>query len=147
MAQVSKFPVHKDVEKRMFEIFQVSISSLTNPQDIEDFFHEFLSPVEKIMLSKRLSIAILLAKGYSYGTIASILRVTPPTIATVSINLKYSGKGYKKVVEKILRDEKTNEFWQKIEDILAHIPASKGSSVVRQLQERRKKRLKERKAF
>lgn len=147
MAQVSKYPIHKDVEKRIFEIFKTTISSLKDQEEIEEFLEDFLSPVEKIMLAKRLSIAVLLAKGYSYPTIAGILRVTPTTIATVSLSLKYSGKGYKKVVEKILRDEKIDAFWEKVEDFLSHIPDSKGSSWVYQRQEYQKKKRQRRKAF
>lgn len=128
MTQVSRYPIHKDVEKRMFEIFKNTITNLRNPLDIEDFLEDFLSPVEKIMLAKRLSIAVLLAKGYTYPSIAHILRVTPTTIASVSISLKYSGKGYKKVVQKILSDKKKDKFWQNIEDVLAKIPPSKGSN-------------------
>lgn len=147
MAQVSKYPIHKDVEKRMFEVFKRTIASLNDPQDIEDFLDDFLSPVEKIMLAKRLSIAVLLAKQYRYPAIASILRVTPPTIASVSISLKYSGKGYKKMVERILRDEKMAEFWQGVEDVLSHIPRSKGSDWRYHRYEYEKEKRKERKAF
>src|SRR3989344_4354265 len=117
MAQVSKYPIHKDVEKRIFEIFKSTISRLHSGEDIENFLEDFLSPVEKIMLAKLLSIAVLLAKGYSYPSIARILRVTPPTIANVSIRLKYSGRGYKKMVEEILSDEKIGDFWQRVEDL------------------------------
>lgn len=127
MAQISRYPIHRDVEKRIEEIFQKSISSLKAPEDIEDFLKDFLSPVEKIMLSKRLSIAVLLAKGYTYSSIKKILRVTNSTIANVSLSLKYSGKGYKKIVQKILSEEKKDEFWQKINDVLIKIPTSKGN--------------------
>ncbi|MFH1833318.1 MAG: Trp family transcriptional regulator [Candidatus Levyibacteriota bacterium] len=147
MAQVSKYPIHKDVQKRMFEIFKSVIASLKDSQDIDDFLEEFLSPVEKIMLAKRLSIAVLLEKGYRYPSIGNILRVTPPTIASVSISLKYSGKGYKKAVEKILRDEKISEFWQKVEDMLAKIPPSKGSTWSYYRRKHEERKWKNRKAF
>jgi len=48
MTQVSKYPISKDVEKRIFEIFLKVISDLRNPLEIEEFFNEFLSPVEKL---------------------------------------------------------------------------------------------------
>ncbi len=147
MSQVSKYPIHKNVEKKMFEIFKSTISDLKNPLDIENFLDDFLSPVEKIMLAKRLAIAVLLAKGYTYPSISKILRVTPSTIATVSISLKYSGKGYKKMVEKILSNEKRDAFWKQIEDILSNIPKSKGSNLVYQKNKYKKERRKNRKAF
>lgn len=99
------------------------------------------------MLAKRLSIAVLLAKGYGYSSIAKILRVTPSTIATVSISLKYSGKGYKKMVGKVLQDESINAFWQKIEDILSYIPPSKGSDWKYQRKKYEKEKRKKKKAF
>lgn len=148
MTQVSRYPVHKDVEKRMFEVFKGVISNLKSSEEIEDFLEDFLSPVEKIMLAKRLSIAVLLAKGYTYPSIIEILRVTPPTIATVSLSLKYSGKGYKRIVEKIMHGEKMDAFWQKIEDLLAnHIPPSKGSNWSYFRSEYEKEKRKKRKAF
>ena len=129
MSQVSKYPVSKDVSDRMFEVFQITISSLNSKEEIEEFFEDFLSPIEKIMLAKRLSIAVLLAKGYSYPSIANILRVTPRTIAAVSLALKYGGKGYQRAVDKILLNEKMNNFWEKIEGVLGGLPPGKGSFI------------------
>ncbi len=138
MAQISKYPVHKKVEERMFEVLRETISHLKG-KEVEDFLAELLSPVEKIMLAKRLSIAVLLHKGYNYEAIKQILRVTPPTIANVSLLLKYSGKGYKKAVEKIALNEKMDAFWEKVEDILSKIPSSKGSPWTNQRKEYEKK--------
>lgn len=147
MSQVSKFPVHKEVEKRMFEIFKFSISGLKNSEDIDDFLEDFLSPSEKVMLAKRLAIAVLLAKGYVYPSIARILRVTPTTISTVSLRLKYSGKGYKRIVSIILSNEKKDEFWNKVGDMISNIPKSKGSSWVYQKNKIKKEKIKKRIAF
>ena len=147
MSQVSKYPIHKDVEKRMFEIFKNVISNLKSHGEIEDFLEDFLSPVEKIMLAKRLSIAVLLSKEYTYPSISKILRVTPTTIAGVSLSLKYSGRGYKKMVEDILSKEGQDDFWQKIEGVLSNIPKSKGSSWVFQNNKYDKEKRKKRKAF
>ena len=126
MAQVSRMPISKEVEERMFEILLKTIANLRESSEIIEFLQDFLSPVEKIMLAKRLSIAVLLSKGYKYDDIRKTLRVSPPTIATVAISLKYAGRGYKRVVEKILRVEKINEFWQKIDDVINDIVPPKG---------------------
>src|SRR3989344_1239369 len=147
MTQVSKYPLRKDVEQRMLEVFRSAISQLKSSEEIEDFLEDFLSPVEKIMLAKRLPIAVLLGKGYAYETIRGILRVTPPTIASVSIRLKYAGKGYKRIVEKIAQDGRSREFWDKIGDIIINIPHSKGASLQRQKKEYYKKKFQNRKAF
>lgn len=126
MAQVSKYPISKEVEKRIFEILLKTIADLRSAGEIDEFLQDFLSPVEKIMLAKRLSIAVLLAKGYDYAEIRKILRVSPPTIAQVAISLKYAGRGYKNVVERILREEKMGAFWQKVDDVIADLVPPKG---------------------
>jgi len=118
MPQVSRYPVSSEVEKRMYEILVETISNLRDVEEIESFLDEFISPVEKIMLAKRMAIAVLLAKGYDYNSIKKILRVTPTTISSISIALKYSKRGYKGAVNKILRSEKIEEFWQKVDDVV-----------------------------
>jgi len=130
MAQISKYPVSKKVEERMFELLHKAISNLKDTGDIENFLSEFLSPVEKIVLAKRFSIAVLLEKGLDYDTIAEKLRVTPITISKVSLQRKFAGNGYKKVIEKILQQESVMEFWEKIDDAFAKIPDAKGSNMI-----------------
>ncbi len=114
MVQVSRYPLKKEIEERVFGILLQAIASLKNPQEINEFLEDFLSPVEKIMLAKRLAIAVLLGKGYDYRQIREILRVTPGTIAAVNLKLKYAGRGYKKVVERILKEEKLGKIFEKI---------------------------------
>ena len=126
MAQVSKYPISKEVEERVFEVLSEVISGLQLRSDINDFLEDFLSPVEKIMLAKRLSIAVLVAKGYDYAQIRKTLRVSPSTIAGVAISLKYAGKGYQRVVEKILKEEKMEEFFQKIDDVVNDLVPPEG---------------------
>lgn len=147
MAQISRRPVKKDVEKRVYKTFTSVLSRIKDHQLIEEFLNDFLSPVEKIMLSKRLSIALLLGKGYTYQQIAEILHVTPPTIAKVGQRLKYTGQGYKKIVNKLISDEKSGQMFEKLEDFLVTIPYSKGSSIKRQLSEHYKKKRARQKAF
>lgn len=118
MAQISKYPISKEVEERIFKILLKTIADLHDSLEINDFLEDFLSPIEKIMLAKRLSIAVMLAKGYDYNQIIKILRVSPSTISGIAISLKYAGVGYKKVVEKILREEKIEEFWGKVDDVI-----------------------------
>lgn len=123
MTQVSKYPISKAVEERIFEILFRVITEMNREEEVKDFFEDFLSPVEQIMLAKRLSIAVLLAKGYNYQDIIKILRVSPPTISQVAVSLKYAGKGYKKVVERLIKEEKIEKFLQNVEDvILDHVP-------------------------
>ncbi|GIW57450.1 MAG: hypothetical protein KatS3mg083_395 [Candidatus Dojkabacteria bacterium] len=147
MTQISRYPVTTTVNKQILQLFRNAISSLKQSDEIDDFLEDFLSPVEKIMLAKRLAIAVMLAKGYDYQSIKAILHVTPSTIASVSIRLKYAGKGYKKTVEKILQEGKINDFWQKVDLIISSIPQSKGTNRYQHKQELENKKRTFRKAF
>lgn len=123
MSQVSKYPLSKAVENECFDLLHETIGELNNRQEIQEFLDDFLSPIEKIMLSKRLAVAVLLGKGYNYEAIRRALHVTPGTIAMVNILYKYSGKGYKRMVDRVLTQEKWQKLWQKIDDVLADLVA------------------------
>ena len=121
MTQISKYPISKKVEERIFEIFFKTIVNLKSFSDVSDFLEDFLTPTEKMMLAKRLAVALLLPKGYDYREIRKTLKVGFPMIANVNIWLRYKGKGYQKVIEQILREEKIDEFWQKVDDVIIDI--------------------------
>ena len=118
MSQLSKLPIRRDLEEQMFDLFTSTIVSLKDKIEIEDFLSDLLSPIEKLMLAKRLAIALMLEKEYTYPMIGKSLRVTPTTIASVSMQLRYAGKGYKKIVEKILSEGEYEDFWSVVEDVV-----------------------------
>lgn len=118
MPQVSKYPLPRDIEKRLYSLLWETIADLNNPNKSEEFFNDLLTPTEKIMLAKRLAIAVMLVKGYDYLSIKSILKVSPTTIGTVSNWMKYSGNGYRKVVEKLLKKEKFENILENIDEAL-----------------------------
>ncbi len=123
VAQVSKHPLSKAVEARVFEVLFKAIADLNSSKEIEEFLEEFLTPVERVMLAKRLSIAVLLAKGYNYDSIRRILRVSPSTISRVAVNFQFMGRGYRRVVERLLKDEKIEKtFYKMIDAVLDHVP-------------------------
>lgn len=121
MPQVSRKFLPKDIEERMFRLFFDAFARISRPSDVAIFLQDLLGPVERIMLAKRLAIALLLRRGYDYGSIKQILRVSNETISRVNIALVHSGKGYKLVVDRILADKALNEFWERIEDILTSV--------------------------
>lgn len=129
MPQVSKYPLPKDIEERMFDVFWKTIAQLITKAAVKKFFDDLLSSTEKIMLAKRLAIAILLVKGYDYRTISRILRVSTTTIMLVNTWLKNGGEGYKMVIKRILDEEKSEEFWDNLEEKISNIlpPNSRGN--------------------
>ena len=129
MSQVSKRLVERKIGERMFEVFFKSLADLHKSEEIEAYLLDLLSPVERTMIAKRLAIAILLTKGYSYAAIGDIVKVSVTTIASISVWLQHSGKGFEMVIKKILREESFKETLKDIEKSLAKFlvspPASK----------------------
>lgn len=121
MSQVSKYKVSENVEKRISEIFLQAISRLNKPEEISQFFEEFLTPTEKTVLSKRLAIGVMLYKGYDYYSIKKVLKVTPCTIAKAAYWIKHKKNGFLKIAQLIVEKEKNEEFWNEIGNTVGDI--------------------------
>ena len=125
MTQISRRILNKDLENRILELFIKTLAELKNPDDVENFIKDILSPTERIMLAKRLAIAILLSKNYTYENIDNILKVSSPTIMNVSYYLKNGEGGYQKIVDNILKTQKREELMDKIEELLLQLSGPK----------------------
>ncbi|MDO8487310.1 MAG: YerC/YecD family TrpR-related protein [Candidatus Curtissbacteria bacterium] len=125
MAQVSKYPLNKETQTRLYKLLWQAIVALKEPIETEEFFNDLLTSTEKIMLAKRLAIAVMLIRGYDYESIRAHLRVSPGTINSVSTWLKYSGSGYKATVERLLKKEKVDNVFASIETALKVIKPEK----------------------
>ncbi|HCM82288.1 MAG: hypothetical protein UV63_C0006G0027 [Microgenomates group bacterium GW2011_GWC1_43_11] len=121
MAQISKYRLRKEIEERMYEVFLDSISMVQNRNHVSKLINDLLSPTEKIMLAKRLSIALLLMKQYQYRSIAQLLHVSYGTVNRVGRMLESGNGGYVMVLSVLLKQEKFVSFLNKIDDILAEI--------------------------
>ena len=123
MTQVSKRYLSPNAQKRMYEILIKAISKASYSQDIIQFLTDLLSPTEQIMLAKRLAIAYLLLKGtWTHREISKILKVSVTTIQRVSFTINTGGKGYKKIIGALTRDEKIEAFIEKLTDTITSIP-------------------------
>lgn len=69
MSIVSRRKVSDRIENQINQTFWEAISKLTSKEEVTLFLNDLLSPTEKIVLAKRLAIAVLLSKGYGYESI------------------------------------------------------------------------------
>jgi Trp operon repressor len=129
MTQISRYLVTKDIQKRMYEVFLDTLANVKSRNEVSEYIEDFLTPTEKVMLPKRLAIALLIIKGYDQRTIIQYLKVSFATITRISNTLKTSGYGYRRVIDKIIKDERFMDLLEKIDDNLANIlgPAGPGS--------------------
>jgi len=72
------------------------------------FIKDLLSPQEAEMLAKRIKIAQQLLDGQDYGSIQRMLKVSTGTIARINEWLKYSGDGYRLMIERLKKKNKNS---------------------------------------
>jgi len=109
MTKLSRIYLDPNKERAVIELFWDAITLLEDRDEIKAFLKELLTPTEIRMLSKRFSIAKMLADGYDYQTITSFLKVTPGTIASVNSKLSYGDGGFDPVLERMLEIEKQKQ--------------------------------------
>ena len=118
MTQVSRFPLPKILEEQMFVLFHRALADLRTEKDVSKFLEDLLTPSERIMLGKRLAIAVLLDKGYDQRTIHTIMKVSVSTVSSVNYWLKHQGSGYRIVLSKLKNQEEWRELKVGIEEFL-----------------------------
>lgn len=130
MAKISRWRLSSIQEKEVYELLQKSLAKLGSVLEVNAFLEDLLTPTEKTMLGKRLFIAILLIKGFTYEAIIDAIHVSPPTIHNVNFSLKHGHAGYQKVINNIIREEKVEAFLDKISaSLLSAFPKKYGSAV------------------
>lgn len=129
MSQVSKKFLNPKVENRIKDLFLTTIQGLKDKSEILDFLTDFLSPTENTMLSKRLSIAFLIERGYTDRNISSVLKVSTSTIRSVDISYRGS-KAYKKIINNIVADEEfVKSFYGLFEGVSGILAAGSSKSM------------------
>lgn len=140
MAQVSKYMMSEKIKREINEIFLETFALLYKKEDIINFLEDFFSPTERIVLSKRITIALMLKKGYSYEMIKKLIKVSQPTVADVNLKLKYAGKGYHKILDQMLVNRKIKSVFDNIEKfILAGLTIGHGKGTGYWFQQKIKK--------
>lgn len=90
-------------------------AGIKSAKEIKIFLEEFLSPTEKVMLAKRMTIAILFSKGHDHRAISSMLKVSTSTINNIAKFLQARSPGYQLMIKKYLEKESTKEFLKDLE--------------------------------
>ena len=106
MPRVSRIPVKKDVYKDLLDSFVNLIIDFKEEFEVKAFLNDFLTPEEKLMLSKRLILALMVKKNFSVEDIRGILRVSKATVHSMKHWLSFK-KGIKIGVEKLKKREES----------------------------------------
>lgn len=118
MTQVSKNPLSPKIQRGIESSFWWVLANLQKEEEVKSFLNDFLSPAEKTMLVKRLAIAVLLLRGYTYKNIREVLKVSYPTINHIQRWLTKGGRGYRMVFEKLKNRENWDDFFDGVDNFL-----------------------------
>ena len=118
MPHVSRFPLKNEVKREITKSLWWILAKFGKQEEIERFLGELLTPTEKTMLAKRLAIAAMLTKGYSYKDIGDVLKVSPTTVLNIKNWLERGGEGYKMAIKKLAEREVMDNFWKEVGEIL-----------------------------
>ena len=86
-----------EIDKILYQLC-LAIAEIKDPNEAAELLRDLLSYKESEMIAKRLKIAELLIKHYTYQDIQEILKVSATTIARVHEWLQISGDGYQKAI-------------------------------------------------
>jgi uncharacterized protein YerC len=127
MPQISKRKVDQETLSRLGQLLMNCVVKLKTKQEAADFLGTLLTQTEKIMVVKRLGIAILILKGYENYSIEDVLKVSETTINTVKKELARSPESFRRSLSQIVKKDQIKKIFLKIEAALDIVPPRRGS--------------------
>ncbi len=121
MPRISRYPLKKNDLDEITEHFIYLVSSLRASRDIACFLEEFLTTEEKIMLTKRLVMFVMIKNGYDEQTVRSTLHMSHETIRTYKRKLQEKSQSFHEILEILLHRKRTKQFFKTFEHILEKI--------------------------
>lgn len=103
MAQISKRWLRPDVENKIRGLLVECVAKCRDQKAASNFIDVLLTDTEKIMIAKRIAIALMLIKGNKAEEIDDRLKVSLGTIYTVKAWLDDKGKEYRDMLISIAK--------------------------------------------
>jgi len=113
MTRISRIKLNDRVLKKLFWLFFEVVGKKKNVDEFNKTIYDLLSPVERVMIAKRIAVVYLLMKKIDYKTICNILKVSPSTVAKFNLLIEKSN-GIVPSFRIILRNEKITDFLEEI---------------------------------
>ncbi|MDO8486852.1 MAG: Trp family transcriptional regulator [Candidatus Curtissbacteria bacterium] len=118
MPRASKYKLTTTKLTELESHFSYLISSLNKPGDIKLFFDEFLTSEEKLMLTKRLVLIMMLKRDYPDYVCQGALHISYETVRNYKIYLNHKSQAFDKTIDRLISRQKTRELFEKIDKVL-----------------------------
>lgn len=117
MPQISRRWLKPEVENKIHRLLVECIRESKDEQTAGNFIDVLLTKTEKMMIGKRIAIALMLIKGHTPPEIDEKLKVSLTTIYTVKTWFEEKGKEYWRLLKKIAdRDEIDEKEYRRLVD-------------------------------
>ncbi len=113
MTNISKRKVESDVMERVFQLLFEALGKKSDQEEFTKIIHDILSPTERIMIAKRVTIIFLLMKGVDHRTISQVLKVSQSTVAKFQLIMENS-KGIVETLQGIVASDRLSDFFKEI---------------------------------
>ncbi len=113
MVQISRRKLSDELLEKLFALLFEVVGKKGNKDEFDKIIRDVLSPVERIMIAKRIAVIYLLSKDISYTAICQVLKVSPATVAKFHFQMERSD-GVVSALKKILRNEKMARVLEEI---------------------------------
>jgi len=101
MAQVSRRKLNQKTEDEIFNLFWKFLVRIRQTEVAEQFYSDFLTETERLILAKRLVTALLLIRKNTTQEIERKVSVSSSTVSNTSQWLKYCRPETKKMLERL----------------------------------------------
>lgn len=128
MPRASKRKLSQEIALEIDNEFVNLISTLNTTHETSEFLINFLTDEEKMMLSKRLMLHLMLEKHYSTSNIERILLMSRDTVGKHKKSWITGGLTYRQVLQKLIKKKNTKEALKKVESKLDYLKLKLKSS-------------------
>lgn len=116
---MSKYKISEEMFEKTFNLFIEVIAHSMSKSHIHAILFDILSPVERLMIAKRIMIMYLVRRGVDYMVISEALKVSSTTIAKYTYLLERS-TGIKHTLDIVMKDSNFKLFFKELLVILYH---------------------------
>ena len=109
MSQISTQYIKPEIIDKLNSLLINCIGRCSNSKLAADLVDDLLTSTEKVMIAKRIGIALMILKKVGAREIAKTLKVSSPTIYKVKTWLDVKGSGYRSLLESIIKEDAAKE--------------------------------------
>jgi uncharacterized protein YerC len=110
MSQISRNKLDVQVYEKIFSLFPRLLYKMTSKGRQLELIDSFFTRTEKVIFAKRIAIAFMLTKGYSYRAIAHKIKVSTGTILKIAESLRLNNQSTRKELESMATEDAFTDF-------------------------------------